>query len=186
MLGNTYLVKADTPTVILTVLHPNYDFKSATSAFDIAMLKLSTAVETTAKITVIGALETNVNYNYANKPFYVCGYGYIDNKKTKPVYLTCGTLYYAIPTECLLGTDKNELCFTSAATSGGPCGRDNGAPLYRVNADGTRILVGIFVRTVGSSSKSMCIDGHAKYVFTNVAAFDAFITTTISQNINII
>lgn len=185
MLGNTYLVKPDTPTVILTVIHPNYDFKSATSASDIAMLKLSTTVAITSLINVVGSLETNMNYNYANKPFYVCGYGYIDNKKTKPVYMTCGTLYYAIPTECLLGTVNTELCFTSAANSGGPCGRDNGAPLYRVNADGTRILVGIFVRIVGSSSKSMCIDGNAKYVFTNVAAFDSFITTTISLNINI-
>ncbi|CAO1430017.1 unnamed protein product [Diamesa hyperborea] len=186
MLGNTYLVKSDTPTVILIIVHPSFDYRSASSSFDFAMLKLSSSIENTQQISVVGTLETNMDYNFQGKTLYVCGYGYIDNKKTKPTYLTCGALTnIKQDTDCGINAgEKNELCFSSTANSGGPCGRDNGAPIYRVNTDYSRVLVGLFTRIVGSNSKSMCIDGRAKYIFTKIAYYDKFITDTIAQNLN--
>ena len=126
-----------------------------------------------------------MDFSFGGKTLYVCGYGYTDNKKNKPVYLTCGSLYNMKDSDCAINTgEKNELCFSSSANSGGPCGRDNGAPIYRINSDYSRVLVGLFSRTFGSTSKSMCIDGRAKYIFTKIAYYDKFITDTIAQNIN--
>ena len=56
MLGNTYSVKPDTPTVTLIIVHPSFDYRSATSSFDFAMLKLSSVIENTRQLHNISSL----------------------------------------------------------------------------------------------------------------------------------
>lgn len=67
---------------------------------DIAVITLDQAVKLSKTVTV-GGLDTNDEDDYfVGKQLLVCGYGVIDNDRTKPKSLMCTTLRAVPISEC--------------------------------------------------------------------------------------
>ena len=111
--------------------------------------------------------------SYVGKTMTACGYGNIDNKKTKPKNLQCTTLTGTLSAECIPTNDKT-IC-TSSVNDNNVCGGDNGGPLFLVNTStGRSTLAGIYAFSADARPNARCLDGH-KSVFTQVGAYQDWI-----------
>lgn len=80
--------------------HPGYDSASNKSLNDIAVITMDQAVKLSKTVTV-GMPDTNDKDDfYVGKQLLVCGYGVLDNERTKPKSLMCTTLRAVPVAEC--------------------------------------------------------------------------------------
>ena len=119
-------------------------------------------------------METNNTADaYAGKTMTACGFGNIDNKKTKPKNLQCTTLLGGLIADCP-PANPDTIC-TSSQNDNNVCGGDNGGPLFLVNVfTGRSTLAGIYAFAADARQNARCLDGH-KSVFTQVGAYQDWI-----------
>ena len=115
---------------------------------------------------------------YVDKALIVCGFGNIDNKKTKAKTLQCTELLGVAKAECA-GAPEKTIC-TSSPKDNNVCGGDNGGPAYVNNTlTGRLTQVGVYTFSADARTNAKCLDGH-KAVFTQVGAYLDWINSKVN------
>ncbi|CAO1428286.1 unnamed protein product [Diamesa serratosioi] len=160
------------PKVCQIIVKPEY-LSTNNSIDNIALIKLCSDIKKSKTID-LAEMETNATADaYVGKTLTACGFGNIDNKKTKPKNLQCTTLTGILSAECI-PTNPDTIC-TSSVNDNNVCGGDNGGPLFLNHTmTGRLTLAGIYAFSADARPNARCLDGH-KSVFTQVGAMQTWI-----------
>ncbi|CAO1408998.1 unnamed protein product [Diamesa serratosioi] len=161
------------------IIMEGYEGTKNDSAHNLALIKLSKAVKKTKTIDFATLDFNSTDDAYLGKNLIVCGFGNIDNKKTKAKNLQCTELLGVAKADCTGAPDKT-LC-TSSPKDNNVCGGDNGGPAYVNNTlTGRLTQVGIYSFAVDARPNAKCLDGH-KSIFTQVGSYLDFINGNTNE-----
>ncbi|CAO1334422.1 unnamed protein product [Diamesa serratosioi] len=117
-----------------------------------------------------------------NKPLLVCGYGIVDNKRTRYVEPQCTQMYMKNPDVCGIKTNAAMLCGNWDNKDNNVCIGDFGGPAYSVSTDSNKrhTLIGISTYSTDIRPNANCLDGH-KSIYYHSARFGKDILLSIND-----
>ncbi|XP_040843882.1 chymotrypsin-like elastase family member 2A [Ochotona curzoniae] len=186
VLGRHSLSKAETGSVTVSVsklvVHENWDANKVANGYDIALIKLASAVTLTSKIQTanLPPAGTILANNY---PCYVTGWGRLQTNGASPDVLQQGRLLVVSYATCSSSswwgsTVKNNMVCAGGDGITSSCNGDSGGPLNCQDSSGKWQVHGI----VSFGSSLGCNYYRKPSVFTRVSYYNAWINSVIANN----